>query len=186
MPLETSKLFQTPYQHIIALDKVFETFILNLPYSFRFDAESRKRTKLLETIYLCIPPLRYYITTSAYIKRCNLYRSFLLGNSGHQIYAYSRRLCLESVQEIIQGYEILREYYRSSALAARLGICVRYTDLTLAILVLDLCFNRDEMIETNGSQCQGSFASVRRCEGRLSASQPIFEFITRQFARTQG
>jgi hypothetical protein len=149
VPLETTKLLQTPYEHIIAIDNTLESFILNLPFFFRFDAESRNKTRPLETIYPNIPLLRYHITTAAYIKRCQLHRNFLLQKFSDQIYTFSRRACIESAGAVIQGYEILREYYSPCSLTAHLGICVRYTYLALAILIMDLCFNRDEMNKTD-------------------------------------
>jgi hypothetical protein len=144
IPMDTSEFLHVPHEQIIATDDALEKFILNLPYFFRVDTESRERTRPLETVYPCIPILRYHITTAAYFRRCKLHQRVLLRKAISQPYAYSRSACLISARTIIQGYEILREYYSISALRAHLGICVRYTYLALAVLIMDLCFNKDE------------------------------------------
>lgn len=144
VPLETSKLLRIPYEHIINLDKRFEGFLVDLPFFFRLDAESRERSKPLEMVYPKIPITRYCITTAAHTRRCRLHQKFLLRQSFDPRYAYSRRVCLESARAVIQIYEDPQEEDGSKITAiARMGMAAHYTHMALVVMVMDLCYNID-------------------------------------------
>ncbi|MCJ1386083.1 hypothetical protein MMC17_009208 [Xylographa soralifera] len=147
VPLEISKLKQMPYEHIITLDKKMVGFISSLPFFFRLDAESRKQTKPLEAMYPNIPLLRYCITRAAYSRRCKLHQRWMLRQSSDPRYAYSRRACLESARAVIQFDEGLPGYESPWIVMARMGIAIHFMHLALVVLVMDLCFNRDEADE---------------------------------------
>ncbi|KAI0118064.1 hypothetical protein F4776DRAFT_634996 [Hypoxylon sp. NC0597] len=144
VPLETSKLMQMPYETIVTLDKKFEDFISTLPFFFRLDAESREKSRALETVYPHIPVMRYSIANAAHSRRCKLHQKFLLRQSYDPRYAYSRRVCLESARAVTRGYDASGGYNASSYATARMGIAMHYTHLALVVLVMDLCFNKDE------------------------------------------
>lgn len=146
IPLETSKLMQMPYEHIIALDKRLEDFLSSLPFFFRLDVESREQSKSLETMYPKIPMMRYCIATAAHSRRCRLHQKLLLRQSSNPRYAYSRQACLESARAVIQVYEDHRGGGDDSPhiATARMGIAVHFTHLALVVMVMDLCFNRGE------------------------------------------
>lgn len=145
--LVVSKLIQMPYENIIALDKKLEDFLSNLPFFFKCDEESRARTKPLEAVYPHIPIMRYSITHAAHSRRCKLHQRFLLRQSYDPRYAYSRRACLESARAVIQGFELLGTYDSLNYATSRLGTAMHYTYLALVIMVMDLCFNKDEADE---------------------------------------
>jgi hypothetical protein len=145
VPLETSKLMEMPYEHIIALDKRLEDFTSSLPFFLRLDAESREKSKILESVYPKIPIMRYCITTAAHSRRCRLHQKFLLRQSSDPRYAYSRQACLESARAVIQTYDDSRGGHDSPSMAtARMGMAVHFTHLALVVMVMDLCFNGDE------------------------------------------
>ncbi|KAE8440763.1 hypothetical protein EG329_006598 [Mollisiaceae sp. DMI_Dod_QoI] len=144
VPLETSKLLQMPYEHIIALDKKLEDFISNLPFFFKLDADSRSRSRALETVYPKIPMSRYCITTEAHSRRCKLHQRFLHRQSVDPRYAYSRSTCMESARTVVQAYKDLREHNAPSRMTELMGMAVHFTHLALVVMVMDLCFNRDE------------------------------------------
>ncbi|KAI2469132.1 hypothetical protein F4781DRAFT_236260 [Annulohypoxylon bovei var. microspora] len=147
VPSVISKLIQVPYDNIIALDKKLEHFISSLPFFFRLDAESRERTKALEAVYPHISIMRYSITHAAHSRRCRLHQRFLLRQSYDPRYAYSRRACLESARAVIQGCGSPGFYDSPTYVTARLGIAMHYTHLALVVMVMDMCFNRDEADE---------------------------------------
>ena len=147
VPLETSELMQVPYEQIISLDKKLQGFVSSLPFFFKLDAESRRKSKPLETMYPRILISRYCITTETHSRRCKLHQRFLLRQSVDPRYAYSRRACLESARAVIQGYEDLREHGSQSTVPELMGMAVHFTHLALLIMVMDLCFNRDEVDE---------------------------------------
>ncbi|KAK7752527.1 hypothetical protein SLS62_005495 [Diatrype stigma] len=146
VPLKTSKLMAMPYEHIMALDKRFEDYLLNLPFFFQTDADSRERTKPLEMVYPRIPIMRYSIAAAAHSRRCRLHHRFLLRQAADPRYTYSRRVCLESARAVLDMYGDPQEEDRSSQMAAvaRMEMTAHYTHLALVVMVMDLCFNRDE------------------------------------------
>ncbi|KAK5556824.1 hypothetical protein LTR46_005336 [Exophiala xenobiotica] len=147
VPLETSKLEQVPYDHIIDLDRKLVGFISSLPFFFRLDAESRKRTRPLEIMYPNIPLLRYCISRAAHSRRCKLHQRFLLRQSSNPRYAFSRRACLESARAVIQFHGDLGGDGLPWIVAARRGIAMHFVHLALVVLVMDLCFNKDQADE---------------------------------------
>lgn len=147
VPLEINKLTQLPYDHIIALDRRLEEFISSMPFFFKFDAESRQKSKALETIYPTIPVWRYCITTAAHSRRCKLHQKFLLRQSWDPRYVYSRQACLESARTVVHVYEDIASFYSPSTLVVRMGKAVHFTHLAIAVMVMDLCFNKGEADE---------------------------------------
>ncbi|KAI1774854.1 hypothetical protein F4818DRAFT_441679 [Hypoxylon cercidicola] len=147
VPLETSKLMEMPYERIIALDQKLEAFISSLPFFLSLDSESRMRSKRLETLYPHIPVMRCAITNAAYSRRCKLHQRFLLRQSLDLRYAYSRKACLEAARTVIRAYEDIPGHESPSYATARMGMAIHYTHLALVVMVMDLCFNRDEVDE---------------------------------------
>ncbi|KIW48239.1 hypothetical protein, variant [Exophiala oligosperma] len=147
VPLDSSKLEAMPYEQVINLDKKLVHFISTLPFFFRIDADCRHRAKTLETLYPNIPILRYCITRAAHSRRCKLHHRFLVRQSSDVRYAYSRQACLESARAVIQSHRYLAEDGMPWIKAARMGIAVHYVHLALVVLVMDLCFNRDQVDE---------------------------------------
>ena len=149
VPLETSKLMQMPYEHIVALDEKLQGFISGLPFFYKLDAESRQRSRPIETMFPKIPISRYCITTEAHSRRCKLHQKFLLRQSIDSRYAYSRRACLDSARTVLQVYEDLREHDSLDTAPELMGIAVHFTHLALVVMVMDLCFNKDETGEAD-------------------------------------
>lgn len=147
MPLEASKLEQMPYDNVIAIDKKLVDFISNLPFFFRLDPESRRQTKPLEALYPNIPLQRYCITRAAHSRRCKLHQRFLLRQSSDPRYAYSRRACVDSARAVISFYDGLSSDCSPWILTARMGIATHFMHLALGVLVMDLCFNKNEIDE---------------------------------------
>lgn len=147
VPQETSKLMQIPYEQIIALDKKLQDFIANLPFFFKLDAESRRKTKPLESMFDKLAVSRYCITTELYTRRCKLHQRFLLRQSIDPRYSYSRQACLESARVVVHVYGNLREYNLKSTVPELMGLAVHFTHLALVVMVMDLCFNRGEVDE---------------------------------------
>lgn len=147
VPLNTSKLMQMPYEQIMSLDAKFQDYISSLPFFFKLDAESLQRSKSLETIYPRIHISRYCITTEAHTRRCKLHQKFLHRQSRDPRYAYSRQACLESARAVVHGYRGLQQHESGSIEPELMGIAVHFTHLALVVMVMDLCFNRDEADE---------------------------------------
>ncbi|KAI0875477.1 hypothetical protein GGS24DRAFT_489294 [Hypoxylon argillaceum] len=145
IPLETARLMKVPYEHIIALDQNLRDFLAELPFFFRLDNESRRKSKHLEAVYTKIPMMRYCILAAAHSRRCRLHQKFLIRVASDSRYGYSRQACLESARAVIQLYEEPRTEGDSPSMeTARMAMAVHYTHLALVILVMDLCFNKQE------------------------------------------
>lgn len=142
VPMDAVKLQQMPYENIIALDKKLTDFISNVPYFFKLDAESRQRSKPLETIYLNIQLQRYCITGAVHSRRCKLHQRFLLRQSSDPRYAYSRQACLESARVVLHFYDGLSDQHPPPTLLHGVGIAMHYMHLAMVVLVMDLCFNK--------------------------------------------
>lgn len=186
VPLETSKLMQIPYEHIIALDKRLENFIADLPFFFRLDIESRQGAKILETIYPKIPIMRHCIMTAAHSRRCRLHHKFLLRQSSDPRYGYSRHACLDSARAVLQVFKDPEcENDNSSIKIARMGMAMHYTHLALVVIVMDLCFNKLEGHEAERKkEVQAAFQMVegaRACSPLLSRSLSSLEEILQKY-----
>lgn len=147
VPLEISKLMEMPYEQIILLDKKLQDFNSSLPFFFQLDAESRRRSKPLEITYPKIAISRYCIITEAHSRRCKLHQRFLHRQSLDSRYAYSRQACLESARAVIQVYGDLREHENPSTAPELMGMALHFTHLALVVMIMDLCFNRDQADE---------------------------------------
>lgn len=147
VPLETSKLLRLRYGNIVSLDEKFQDLIASLPFFFKLDVESRQKSKALEMVYPMIPVWRYCIQTAIHSRRCKLHHRFLLRQSHNPRYAYSRQACLESARTAIHVYEDLAGFYSPSTLMTRMGMAVHFTHLALVVMVMDLCFNKNEVDE---------------------------------------
>lgn len=148
VPLETSRLMQMPYDDIIALDGKLQAFILRLPFFFKLDPESRSKSIILEATYPKIPIERYCITTEVHTRRCKLHQRFLHRQSIDLRYAYSRRACLESARAVINVYGDLRQSDSLSTAPDLMGMAIHTTHLALVVMVMDLCFNKTEVDES--------------------------------------
>ncbi|KAI1734044.1 fungal-specific transcription factor domain-containing protein [Xylaria scruposa] len=145
IPLETSRLMRIPYDQIMSFDQKLKDFLLELPYFFRLDEESRQRSKHLEAVYTKIPMMRYCILAAAHTRRCRLHQKFLIRTSSNPQFDYSQRACLESARAVIQLYEEPKAEDESPMETARMAMAVHYTHLALVIQVMDLCFNRNDV-----------------------------------------
>lgn len=162
VPREASKLIQMPYEQIIHLDDKLLKYISNLPFFYKLDPESRRRSKVLETVYPKLPVSRYCITTEAHSRRCKLHQRFLLRPSADPRYAYSRKACLESARTVVRAYEALGENETLCTAPELLGMAVHFTHLALVVMVMGLCFNRDQ-------------ADEEEIKGEVKAALQMFE-----------
>jgi hypothetical protein len=176
VPLDTAKLMQIPYEQIIALDEKLQEFISTLPFFFKLDAESRRRSKPLESMNPHIRISRYSITTEVHSRRCKLHRKFLHRQSLDPRYAYSRQACLESARAVVEGYDDLRQYNSPANVPELMGMVVHFTHLALLFMVMDLCFNRDEANE--GEIKREVKAALQMFEGSRDASPLLRRFLS--------
>ncbi|KAK5164392.1 uncharacterized protein LTR77_010088 [Saxophila tyrrhenica] len=145
IPLETCKVMQMPYEHVIDLDGKFRTYVADLPFFFRADEASRAQSKPLEMVYPGITTMRYWIQTATHSRRCRLHQRFLLRLSSDPRYVYSRQACLESARVVIGAFAEPQGADDSPSLArARMEMVVHHTHLAVVVLVMDLCSNKAE------------------------------------------
>ncbi|KAF7538736.1 hypothetical protein G7054_g2706 [Neopestalotiopsis clavispora] len=171
IPLETAQLMRMPYEQVIALDQKLEAFLTDLPFFLQLDAQSRARSRSFETVYPKVPLIRFLLLTTAHSRRCRLHQKFLLRLSSDARYAYSRRACLESARTIIRAFDDSARSGDSPSFPtamARMASAVHYTHLALTVMVMDLCFNRDE--DDLEERKQEVRAAMKMLEGVREAS----------------
>lgn len=141
IPLDTNALLRMPYEQIVDLDQKLEKFLDTMPPFLRHDCPNKE---LMESIYTQLPSWSYCIAKSALSRRWRLNQRFLLRQNLDARYAYSRRVCIQSARAVIKGYAHLVAHRSASALLTRMGMAIHFTHLALNILIMDLCFNRDQ------------------------------------------
>ncbi|KAJ4305786.1 hypothetical protein N0V90_001318 [Kalmusia sp. IMI 367209] len=144
IPLDTTSLLQMPYERIIALDQTLENYLATLPRFLQCDFSDGK---ILESIYPQLPAWRYCVTKAAHSRRWKLNQRFLLRQNLDPRHSHSRRACVMSARAVINGYADLVAHNSPSTLLTRMGMAVHFTHLALGILIMDLCFNRNEADE---------------------------------------
>lgn len=156
IPFPIVRTEELSYDMIIALDKKLQHFLATLPFFFKWDGESRRRSQPLEEMWPCLVARRYCILTSAHSRRWTLHQRFLVRQNHNPAYSYSRRACLESARTVLDlGKEIVSggsELVEMSSMPK----AAHYMHLALVILVLDLCFNKKE---AEGAAIKAEFKS---------------------------
>lgn len=174
LPPSTSRFQPVPYDHIIFLDRKLQEYLSTLPIYFRLDPVSRERSKVLEAINPNISLLRFCITRAAHTRRIKLHQRFLLRRSDDPLYAYSRQSCLESARVVMQFYDGLADHDNPLIVTTRTNIAVHYMHLALAVLVMDLCFNRGAAEEAQIKAEVKAGLKMFECDTHLSPLAEAF------------
>jgi hypothetical protein len=141
-----SSLSEADYDDILMLDTKLKTFLEELPIFFRLDVDSVEKSREVDEQHPYTPVQRFAICGHAHMKRCRLHQPFL---SSHDTrYLYSRNTCLASARAVIQ---ICRQLHEGKVLKAgfastdrRLLSLIYFLFMATVVLVMDLCFNRQE------------------------------------------
>ncbi|KAL2415430.1 putative transcription factor lepB [Exophiala dermatitidis] len=146
MPLSTPLVTQVDYQEIIALDRRFEAFFENLPIFLRTDEKSRLASAEILRRYPHMRIQRYTLSTVGLIRRCKLHQPFLIRRSAQGNYSYSRNVSLQCARSVIALKNLLDSEDGGTIVGAcvKPGIVAYHIFMATIVLVMDLCFNRDE------------------------------------------
>lgn len=148
MPISISAPELYNYQDIVSLDAEFGAFLQELPVFFQVDEASRRQSRDLIRQHPHLTMQRYVINLNMHIRRCKLHQPFLIRGALDPAYQYSRDACLSSARRALEikrlldqeDVPILASHQRSSAVSHQIF-------LATTVLVMDLCFNKDEVQE---------------------------------------
>lgn len=133
------------YQQIIALDAKFQAFFDELPTFLKVDEKSRHET---EEIMCHSPQLkiqRYALGMIARTRRCKLHQPFLIRRSVESHYTYSRDISINSARCVIRlKRQVEKELDSVYVVNVKLHGVVYHVFMATIVLVMDLCFNRNE------------------------------------------
>ena len=149
LPTSSPKLCHLRYDEVLSLDRKLEAYLSDLPGFLQTNPESQIRGDIanLEITNHHIASLRYFINAAAHSRRCKLHQPFLIRQSVDSRYAYSRKICLESARAVIQSQQAIHVIDRART-NQRLGAVVHFMHLSVIVLVMDLCFNKDRADQT--------------------------------------
>jgi len=149
LPASSRKLSHLCYDDVLSLDRKLEVYLSDLPGFLQTDPEPQihEDVQNLEMTNHHIASLRYFINAAAHSRRCKLHQPFLIRQSVDSRYEYSRKVCLESARAVIQSQQAIHVIYRART-DQRLGAVVYFMHLSVIVLVMDLCFNKDRADQT--------------------------------------
>lgn len=149
LPEPSLRLFDMPYDEVLRLDGKFQTFFSELPAFLQPQHAESQWVADMEMKHPQIPLQRIYINAQAHSRRCKLHQPFLIRQSVDSRYATSRAACLDSAFTVVR----LRKMMKSGKMAytskrQEVGIMVHFMHLSIVVLVMDLCINRDKVTES--------------------------------------
>jgi hypothetical protein len=131
------------YDEIIALEQKIQGMVVDMPYYFRLDKDSRKRTEPYLSKYPQLATQRYLLQQGFHCHRSRIHRPFLIRGSLDERYHFSRNACLESVRKSLEIRRSLNDEKRGAVIPiARLNFVVYHIFMAALTLALDLCFNK--------------------------------------------
>ncbi|EXJ85152.1 hypothetical protein A1O3_05827 [Capronia epimyces CBS 606.96] len=163
--------FLIDYQDVIALDRKFEDFFDNLPIFLKTDDKSRLESEAIMRKHPHMRIQRYILGTMGLIRRCKLHQPFLIRRPTEGHYNYSRNVSLQCARSVL-GLKRLLDAEHVSTLNAtiRPGVLAYPIFMATIVLVMDLCFNRNEGDDAaRNAEVRDACKALEDC---LSPSQP--------------
>ncbi|KEQ74807.1 hypothetical protein M436DRAFT_62249 [Aureobasidium namibiae CBS 147.97] len=146
------------YNEIIALEQKTAGMAVELPFYFRLDEDSRRRTEPYLNKYPQLATQRYLLQQGFHCHRSRIHRPFLIRGSLDARFQFSRDACLESVRKSLEIRRMLNREKRGAVLpVARLNFVVYHIFMGALTLALDLCFNKS----TNEAEDQSRRAELK-------------------------
>lgn len=130
------------YEKLLRLEKKTDDFLYHhSPFFFRFDDESRHRSKALDAKFPQLPFQRAMMSLGVHHSRIRMHRPFLVRASQDTRYEYSRRACLDAARRTMQVWRFLcEEMPMPSTSSSRIVLVLHHVFTATLILALDLSF----------------------------------------------
>ncbi|EEP76425.1 predicted protein [Uncinocarpus reesii 1704] len=141
------------YDDIITLDGQFEQYLRDLPSFFCLDEASLHKSREIDQKYPQLAVQRYIICSTFHSRRFKLNQPFLIRASSDGRYKYSREACLRSARTVIKIKWLLE--HDGSPFASthvRLATFLHTLFLATAVLVMDLCVNKNDGMEQESAR----------------------------------
>lgn len=170
------------YEHVTELDSQFEEAISNFPYFFHLHCADNDLPQQIIT-------QRYLIHLGFHTRRSKLHQPFLVRGFIDPKYSFSRNACLQSARAVLEVYRMLEAKKSSPAyIPARLGMVVQHVFMAAVVLVMDLCFNKDEGREEQRQSevmqaCQMLTDLKRDSDMAAKFLNPLMEILQKHKAR---
>ncbi|KAE8360074.1 hypothetical protein BDV27DRAFT_135130 [Aspergillus caelatus] len=165
LPLSPSDWPTVSYDTIMSLDRRFDDFLRDLPIFFRHDEASRQQSRDVDRQYPQIIFQRYIIGSSFYSCRAKLNQPFLTRISMDERYSYSRNVCLQSARSIINMDKLIsQDAGLLSSVHVRLATFLWTFFSATAVLVMDLCINKDEDNEGRRQEVMEACGVLKQAE----------------------
>jgi hypothetical protein len=133
------------YDQILRFDRKFTEILNGLPWFYKMDEASRRRSAPLEKERPYIAWQRNFIHFCFHTRLSRLHRPYLAQGYKDTRYAYSRMICLRSARMVIEMEQQMRQLASGfNPDSARLWIIVHHVFVATVTLVMDYVCHRDD------------------------------------------
>lgn len=178
-PMASSDIDNIDYSSIVAIDAKFEELINDMPVFFRLDDESRRRSHPITEKYPYFIIQKYLIGIAIYMRRCKLHQPFLVRGSEDERFRYSREACIRAARAVVHAKQQLDE--ENDEIVARqlpLNLFVlHHLFVATIVLVMDLCFNRNEDAEQDEARRAEVIYACKTLESTKTTSALASKFL---------
>jgi hypothetical protein len=133
------------YDQILRFDKKLTEILDGLPWFYKMDEDSRRKSAPLEKERPYIAWQRSFIHFGFHTRISRLHRPYLARGYKDPRYAYSRMICLRSARMVIEMEQQMRQLASGfNPDSARLWIVVHHVFVATVTLVMDYVSHRDD------------------------------------------
>jgi hypothetical protein len=133
------------YDQILRFDRRFNEILDGLPWFYKMDEASRRKSAPLEKERPYIAWQRNFIHFGFHTRLSRLHRPYLARGYKDPLYSYSRMICLRSARMVIEMEQQMRQLASGfNPDSARLWIVVHHVFVATVTLVMDYVCHRDD------------------------------------------
>ena len=154
------------YDQILAFDRRFTEILDGLPWFYKMDEASRRKSALLENERPYIAWQRNFIHFGFHTRLSRLHRPYLARGYKDPRYAYSRMICLRSARMVIEMEQQMRQLASGfNPDSARLWIVVHHVFVATVTLVMDfVCHRGDPQAEERKREILNCYKTLERSQ----------------------
>lgn len=129
------------YDDLLELETSSDEFIAReVPFFFRFDDESRRKSKDLDKRFPQLPFQRAMMSIGIHHARIRMHRPYLVRLTQNPRYEHSHRACLNAARKTLEVWRSLREERPPGTSPSRITLIIHHVFTAVLMLALDLCF----------------------------------------------
>ncbi|KAF7595223.1 hypothetical protein BBP40_006968 [Aspergillus hancockii] len=174
------------YDIVISLDRKFDDFLHDMPLFLRHDETSREQSREIDRRYPQTIFQRYIIASTFHSRRFKLNQPFLARMSLDRRYEYSRNVCLQSARSIINMNKFLQQDTGFlSSVHVRLATLLSIFYLAIAVLVIDICINKDDDNEGQRQEVMDACCVLKQAEATSPVAGRFLRSLTDMLQKYQ-